>query len=95
MIAAFQEIKPRYLRPAPCMGWSAIHQIASAMPESFIPNCVGTRLVPRVARNTLHAMQTERRRMAAAEPVLEKKFCSGSSAGRRLVYTLKHRKAQE
>ena len=44
-IAALQEIKPRYLMPAHCTGWSAMHQIARAIPESFIPNSVGTTLV--------------------------------------------------
>ena len=44
-IAALQEIKPQYLMPAHCTGWSAMHQIARAMPEAFIPNSVGTTLV--------------------------------------------------
>jgi 7,8-dihydropterin-6-yl-methyl-4-(beta-D-ribofuranosyl)aminobenzene 5'-phosphate synthase len=44
-IAALQEIKPRYVMPGHCTGWSATHQIAQAMPEAFIPNSVGTTLV--------------------------------------------------
>lgn len=44
-VTALHEIKPRYLMPGHCTGWSALHQIASAMPEAFIPNSVGTTLV--------------------------------------------------
>jgi 7,8-dihydropterin-6-yl-methyl-4-(beta-D-ribofuranosyl)aminobenzene 5'-phosphate synthase len=44
-VAALQEIKPRYLIPGHCTGWSATHQIAQTMPQAFIPNSVGTTLV--------------------------------------------------
>jgi 7,8-dihydropterin-6-yl-methyl-4-(beta-D-ribofuranosyl)aminobenzene 5'-phosphate synthase len=44
-IAALKEIKPRYVMPGHCTGWSATHQIARAMPEAFIPNSVGTTLI--------------------------------------------------
>ncbi len=44
-VAALQEIKPRYVMPGHCTGWSAIHQIARTMPEAFIPNSVGTTLL--------------------------------------------------
>lgn len=44
-VAALQEIKPRYLMPGHCTGWSATHQIARTMPEAFIPNSVGTTLL--------------------------------------------------
>jgi 7,8-dihydropterin-6-yl-methyl-4-(beta-D-ribofuranosyl)aminobenzene 5'-phosphate synthase len=44
-IAALQDIKPRYVMPGHCTGWSAIHQIARAMPQAFIPNNVGTTLL--------------------------------------------------
>jgi 7,8-dihydropterin-6-yl-methyl-4-(beta-D-ribofuranosyl)aminobenzene 5'-phosphate synthase len=44
-IAELQKIRPTYLMPGHCTGWSAIHQIAQAMPEAFIPNSVGTTLV--------------------------------------------------
>lgn len=44
-IAALEEIKPRYVMPGHCTGWSATHQIARAMPEAFIPNSVGTTLL--------------------------------------------------
>mgnify|MGYP001395008614 CR=1 FL=1 len=38
------KISPRYVMPGHCTGWSAIHQIATAMPQAFIPNNVGTTL---------------------------------------------------
>jgi len=44
-VSALQEIKPRYIMPGHCTGWSATHQIARAMPEAFIPNSVGTTLL--------------------------------------------------
>ncbi len=44
-VAELQKINPAYLMPGHCTGWSAIHQIASAMPEAFIPNNVCTTLV--------------------------------------------------
>lgn len=44
-IAALQQIKPRYVMPGHCTGWSATHQIARAMPAAFIPNSVGTTLM--------------------------------------------------
>ena len=44
-VAELQKIKPTYLMPGHCTGWSAIHQIANAMPEAFIPNNVGTTLL--------------------------------------------------
>ncbi len=43
-IAALQAIRPRYVMPGHCTGWSAIHQIARAMPEAFIASSVGTTL---------------------------------------------------
>ncbi len=44
-IATLEKIKPRYVMPGHCTGWSATHQIARAMPEAFIPNSVGTTLM--------------------------------------------------
>lgn len=44
-VQALKEIGPRYLVPGHCTGWSATHQIAVAMPETFIPNSVGTTYV--------------------------------------------------
>ncbi len=43
-VAALEKINPRYVMPGHCTGWSAIHQIARAMPDAFIPNSVGTTL---------------------------------------------------
>jgi 7,8-dihydropterin-6-yl-methyl-4-(beta-D-ribofuranosyl)aminobenzene 5'-phosphate synthase len=43
--AALQRINPRYVMPGHCTGWSATHQLARAMPDAFIPNCVGTTLM--------------------------------------------------
>jgi 7,8-dihydropterin-6-yl-methyl-4-(beta-D-ribofuranosyl)aminobenzene 5'-phosphate synthase len=44
-IDALREINPRYIMPGHCTGWSAIHQIARALPEAFIPGSVGTTLI--------------------------------------------------
>jgi 7,8-dihydropterin-6-yl-methyl-4-(beta-D-ribofuranosyl)aminobenzene 5'-phosphate synthase len=44
-VAALQKIKPRYLVPGHCTGFSATYQLARAMPEAFIPNSVGTTYV--------------------------------------------------
>lgn len=44
-ISELKKINPTYLMPGHCTGWSAIHQIANALPEAFIPNNVGTTLV--------------------------------------------------
>ena len=44
-VAALQKIGPRYLVPGHCTGWSAVHQIACAMPDAFIANSVGTTYV--------------------------------------------------
>ncbi len=41
-ITELQKINPTYLMPGHCTGWSAIHQIAQAMPNAFIPSNVGT-----------------------------------------------------
>ena len=42
-IAALHELAPDAIVPAPCTGWAAMHGIATALPEAFIPNNVGTR----------------------------------------------------
>lgn len=44
-IEALEKIKPRYLMPGHCTGWTATHQIARAMPDAFIANSVGTTLM--------------------------------------------------
>jgi 7,8-dihydropterin-6-yl-methyl-4-(beta-D-ribofuranosyl)aminobenzene 5'-phosphate synthase len=43
-VEALSKLKPRYLMPGHCTGWMATHQIARALPESFIANSVGTTL---------------------------------------------------
>lgn len=44
-VAATQEIDPDFLVPTHCTGWKAIHEFAGQMPDAFIQNSVGTRLV--------------------------------------------------
>jgi len=44
-IAELKKISPRWVMPGHCTGWFATHQIARAMPDEFIPNCVGTTLI--------------------------------------------------
>lgn len=44
-IAALMTIDPTYVMPGHCTGWTAIHQIAQAMPHAYIPNNVGTTLM--------------------------------------------------
>lgn len=44
-VAALQHIGPRYLVPCHCTGWSAVHQIANAMPEAYLASNVGTTFV--------------------------------------------------
>lgn len=44
-IAELQKINPAHLMPGHCTGWSAIHKMAQAMPNAFIPTNVGTTLV--------------------------------------------------
>ena len=41
---ALVDMAPDYVVPTHCTGWRAIHEIAARMPQSFIPNSVGTRL---------------------------------------------------
>lgn len=40
---ALREIGPEVIVPAHCTGWRAIHALAAAFPDAFIPNSVGTR----------------------------------------------------
>jgi 7,8-dihydropterin-6-yl-methyl-4-(beta-D-ribofuranosyl)aminobenzene 5'-phosphate synthase len=44
-VAALQRIGPRYVIPGHCTGWSAMNQIATAMPDAFVPNSVGTTML--------------------------------------------------
>ncbi len=43
-VAALKEIDPTYVMPGHCTGWTALHEIAMAMPDAYIPNSVGTTL---------------------------------------------------
>jgi 7,8-dihydropterin-6-yl-methyl-4-(beta-D-ribofuranosyl)aminobenzene 5'-phosphate synthase len=43
-VVALKEINPRYVVPTHCTGWSAIHEIANALPTAFVANSVGTTL---------------------------------------------------
>ena len=42
---AIEEIGPDFLLPTHCTGWKAMHEFARRMPDSFIQNSVGTRLI--------------------------------------------------
>jgi 7,8-dihydropterin-6-yl-methyl-4-(beta-D-ribofuranosyl)aminobenzene 5'-phosphate synthase len=44
-VQALGAIKPRYLVPGHCTGWSAAFQLAQAMPDAYVPNSVGTTYV--------------------------------------------------
>lgn len=44
-VAGLQQIAPRWIVPGHCTGWLATHRIATALPEAFIPNSVGTNFV--------------------------------------------------
>lgn len=43
VVGALAEMQPEVVVPAHCTGWKAVHAIAAAMPDAFIPNSVGTR----------------------------------------------------
>ena len=43
-VSMIREVGPRYVMPGHCTGWSACHQLATAMPEAFIASSVGTTL---------------------------------------------------
>jgi 7,8-dihydropterin-6-yl-methyl-4-(beta-D-ribofuranosyl)aminobenzene 5'-phosphate synthase len=40
---AFAEMTPEVIVATHCTGWRAIHKLAAAFPDAFIPSCVGTR----------------------------------------------------
>lgn len=42
-VAAMRSIAPTYLIPMHCTGWKSIHAFATAMPDQFLMNSVGTR----------------------------------------------------
>ena len=44
-VNAMEEIDPDFVLPTHCTGWKAIHEFARRMPEAFVQNSVGTRLV--------------------------------------------------
>ena len=41
-VAALQAMAPAVVVPAHCTGWKAQHRLAAALPDSFVPNAVGT-----------------------------------------------------
>lgn len=40
---AFAEFAPGVIVATHCTGWRAIHRLAAAFPDAFVPSCVGTR----------------------------------------------------
>jgi 7,8-dihydropterin-6-yl-methyl-4-(beta-D-ribofuranosyl)aminobenzene 5'-phosphate synthase len=44
-VSKLKEIDSEYIMPGHCTGFTAIHQIARALPDAFIPGSVGTTLV--------------------------------------------------
>lgn len=44
-VNAIEQISPDFLLPTHCTGWKAIHTFARRMPDAFVQNSVGTRLV--------------------------------------------------
>jgi 7,8-dihydropterin-6-yl-methyl-4-(beta-D-ribofuranosyl)aminobenzene 5'-phosphate synthase len=48
-VAALAELAPALLVPAHCTGWRAQHRLAAALPDSFVPNAVGTSFTLRAA----------------------------------------------
>jgi 7,8-dihydropterin-6-yl-methyl-4-(beta-D-ribofuranosyl)aminobenzene 5'-phosphate synthase len=44
-VDALSDIAPDLVVPAHCTGWRAQHRLASALPEAFVPNAVGTSFV--------------------------------------------------
>ncbi len=43
--AALAELAPEVIVPAHCTGWRAVHMLAAAFPDAFVPNSVGTRFI--------------------------------------------------
>jgi 7,8-dihydropterin-6-yl-methyl-4-(beta-D-ribofuranosyl)aminobenzene 5'-phosphate synthase len=44
-VDALHEMSPDFLLPTHCTGWKAMHAFAGRMPDAFIQNSVGTRLI--------------------------------------------------
>ena len=45
IIFRLREMDPRVVAPTHCTGWRAIHALAAAFPDAFVPGSVGTRYV--------------------------------------------------
>ena len=41
-VSALEAMAPSLVVPAHCTGWKAQHRLAAALPDSFVPNAVGT-----------------------------------------------------
>ena len=41
-VEALKAIEPKLIVPSHCTGWKAVHEIARALPDAFVPNSVGT-----------------------------------------------------
>ncbi len=48
-VAALTELAPELIVPAHCTGWRAQHRLAAALPDTFVPNAVGTSFTLRAA----------------------------------------------
>ena len=44
-VDALCQLAPDIVVPGHCTGWTAVHAIAAGLPEAFIQNSVGTRIV--------------------------------------------------
>ncbi len=44
-VEALRDLDPQVVAPTHCTGWRAIHALADAFPEAFVPGSVGTRYV--------------------------------------------------
>jgi 7,8-dihydropterin-6-yl-methyl-4-(beta-D-ribofuranosyl)aminobenzene 5'-phosphate synthase len=44
-VEALRQIGPQVVAPTHCTGWRAIHALADAFPEAFVPGSVGTRYI--------------------------------------------------
>ncbi len=44
-VSALAEINPTYVMPGHCTGWTALHAIAEGLPDAYIANSVGTKLM--------------------------------------------------
>ncbi len=41
-VEALKALGPKLIVPSHCTGWRAVHEIARALPDAFVPNSVGT-----------------------------------------------------